>query len=988
MLARIVRPIVRSALLAFTAAVVADSAAADPEQGLPLIRTLSPAMFDTPATPVGSQIFALLRAPDGSLLAANNEGLLRLDGSGWRTWDPLRGAILGMDDRADGRVFVGGVDDLGYFDRFGENFVSLRDWSKRLGKPFGEFWVVLAGEHATHFVDRERAYRWDGKRMQLVYEAHGETRQGALLAGEAVVLDPAAGLIRLESSPARAIAGSEVLTAAHDCALGETGTQVVTVCDDDALRIWNLAGLARTIRLQDGLQRQLAVARPSALATTANGGYAIATRQGGVFLLDAQGELQGRIGQGTGLDNVRIFSLLAAGADGLWLGRDHGLAMIEWPGQVSRYDIDLGLPRIPLGVGRVGGKLFVATSAGVYRLDPGPDGFVHAQPQAMIGDVLFDVIESPDALLIPAREGLYAFEASGEAKRIDPRLSYVALYMDGLPPHLIVGGDDGAWVLEKGSGGWHAVGDVPGVHSEIRRIVPDGPTSVWLSSRASRLLFHMTWTDRGEGAAWNSAGVHVDDETHAPGLPTGPITPVTLQDGLAFASAEGLYRYDAPRRRFVPDRVLNGLLPIENGVVRQALPLDMQRVIVAQHDRYRVLRHSVFGWVEETTSLARIPRGAVPRSLYRDADGALWITTSDAVYRHLPESQSALPSLPAPRVALDRGHGDEPLNAANGSPMRLGVAPMRLSFRFSSAIHVGADRVSYRTRLVPLESGWSEWSTRSVLELSYVPGGDFALEVQARDLFDRTSRITRVNLHLDRPWYQRWWAWMLYVAASLMVIAFVVRRRDRRLRSRARELEALVRERTQELEKASVTDQLTGLHNRHYFEIATRQLLDHEERILVALIDLDHFKKVNDTRGHDVGDMVLTDVSRRLLAVAPGDAVLFRWGGEEFLLLAPLGGEDRPEAIIVEILHRVGDVPVELGAAAATPTMAGAGSTGALSSTLAMTCSIGWEIAAVAESPAIREALRRADLHLYDAKHSGRDRAHGPDGVVGTRPAR
>ncbi len=964
---------------------VSATAATDPEQGLPLIRTLSPAMFDTPATPVGSQMFALLRAPDGSLLAANNEGLLRLDGSGWRTWDPLRGAILGMDDRADGRVFVGGVDDLGYFDRFGEHFVSLRDWSKRLNKPFGEFWVVLAGDRVTHFVDRERAYRWDGKRMQLVYEARGETRQGAMLAGEAVVLDPAAGLIRLESSPARAIAGSDVLVAAHDCALGRTGAQIATVCDDGVLRNWNAAGPVRAIRLQDGLQKQLAVARPSALAATANGGYAIATRQGGVFLLDAQGELQGRIGQGTGLDNVRIFSLLAAGVDGLWLGRDHGLAIIEWPGQVSRYDIDLDLPRIPLGVGRVGGKLFVATSAGVYRLDPGPDGFVRAQPQAMIGNVLFDVIETPDALLIPAREGLYALEASGEAKRIDPRLSYVALYMNGSPPHLIVGGDDGAWVLEKGSGGWRAVGDVPGVHSEIRHIVPDGPTSVWLSSRASRLLFHMTWADRGEGAAWNPADVRVEDETHAPGLPAGPITPVTLQDGLAFASPEGLFRYDAARRRFLPDSVLNGLLPIENGVVRQALPLDMQRVIIAQHDRYRVLRHSVFGWVEETTPLARIPRGAVPRALYRDADGALWITTSDAVYRHLSESQDALPSLPAPRVVLDRGNGDEPLNAANAERVRLGVAPMRLTFRFSSAIHVGAERVSYRTRLVPLESAWSAWSTRSVLELSYVPGGDFALEVQARDLFDRTSRITRVNLHLDRPWYLRWWAWLLYVVATLAMIAFVVRRRDRRLRSRARELEALVRERTQELEKASVTDQLTGLHNRHYFEIATQDLLAREERILVALIDLDHFKKVNDTRGHDIGDVVLMDVAKRLLAVAPGDAVLFRWGGEEFMLLAPLGEGDDPDATVVGVLHRIGDVPIELGAAATTPTIAGAGPTSAPSPTLAMTCSIGWEIAAVAEGPAIREALRRADLHLYDAKHSGRDRAHGPDGAVGTR---
>jgi diguanylate cyclase (GGDEF)-like protein len=934
------------------------------EQGLPLIETFSPAVFDTPATPVGSQVFSLATAPDGALLAANNEGLLRLDGTRSRTWDPIRGAILSVAVRPDGRVFVGGVNDLGYFDRFGRNFVSLRDWSNTLGQPFGEFWTVLAGAKLTHFVDRQRAYRWDGTHMQLVYQARGETRSGALLGGAAVILDPAVGLMRLETSPVSAIAGSEILVDSHDCAVGAAGAAIATVCDDGVLRLWAATGLAGSVQLDSALTRQLAEAKPTTLATLA-GGYAIATRQGGLFLLDTGGKLQGRLSQLSGLDNVRTFSLLATGADGLWLGRDHGLALVEWPGQVSRFDIDIGLARVPLGVGRVGGRLYAVTSAGVYALQPGPNGFARAMPHALVGNVLFDVAQSPDALFISARDGLYALTGN-DAQKLDARLCYVALFVDGEPQHVIVGGDNGAWVLERTEqGSWRAVGNLPGIRTEIRRVVSDAPGSIWIASRSARQLFHVSF-EGGANASWTPDNARIEDFSAAAGISPGPVTPLRLPDGMLFATARGLFRFEPRLRQFVPDLNLNALMPKDNGEVRVTLSLDPKRAIVAQHDRYRMLQLGPRGWSEQISPLGRIPRGAIPRSMFRDPDGTLWITTSDSIYRHQPAIQSILPSLPAPRVELERGQGSEQVASNHGgASLRLGVAPMQLAFRFSSAVRVGAEHVRFRSRLRPIESGWGPWSDLSTRELSYVPGGDFVLEVQANDIFDRVSETARVNFHLDRPWYQTRAAFVLYALTLLAVIALFVRRHDRQLRARARALELLVRERTQALEKASVTDQLTGLHNRHYFDIATRDLLAQDEHTLVALIDLDHFKRINDSRGHDVGDKVLREVASRLIAAAPAQAVLFRWGGEEFLLLAPLlEGGGSPADVVDRILHRVGDVPLDL-----SPDPA-----------IAMTCSIGWEIAPQGDSSTIHEALRQADLHLYAAKQNGRNRAQGPDG--------
>ncbi|WP_285690223.1 GGDEF domain-containing protein [Actinoplanes sp. NBRC 103695] len=85
-----------------------------------------------------------------------------------------------------------------------------------------------------------------------------------------------------------------------------------------------------------------------------------------------------------------------------------------------------------------------------------------------------------------------------------------------------------------------------------------------------------------------------------------------------------------------------------------------------------------------------------------------------------------------------------------------------------------------------------------------------------------------------------------------------------------------------------VTDMLTGLHSRRYFESASARLPRRSDRaVAVLMLDIDHFKKINDTYGHDGGDRVLREIARRLSqSVRPGD-VLARYGGEEFVVLMP-----------------------------------------------------------------------------------------------------
>jgi two-component system cell cycle response regulator len=109
--------------------------------------------------------------------------------------------------------------------------------------------------------------------------------------------------------------------------------------------------------------------------------------------------------------------------------------------------------------------------------------------------------------------------------------------------------------------------------------------------------------------------------------------------------------------------------------------------------------------------------------------------------------------------------------------------------------------------------------------------------------------------------------------------------------TRMKQLQDELRKRAVELEHVSRTDHLTGLPNRRYVEEQLRSVLAaalrHEHPAAVLVIDVDHFKSVNDQRGHAAGDQVLMQIATTLMTSIRTEDILGRWGGEEFIVVAP-----------------------------------------------------------------------------------------------------
>jgi diguanylate cyclase (GGDEF)-like protein len=366
----------------------------------------------------------------------------------------------------------------------------------------------------------------------------------------------------------------------------------------------------------------------------------------------------------------------------------------------------------------------------------------------------------------------------------------------------------------------------------------------------------------------------------------------------------------------------------------------------------------------------------------RTRDGRLLFGSPEGLLivdpRALPSESAAAPIV---ATAL-RVEGKVRPGAAVSASIDLSKAERSFSLDFA-ALDFTAPRQAYRHRLDGLDDAWSVLAAgQHSLTYSRLPPGNYLLRV---GVMNRDGGWSRQELRLPvtvlPALHQTSWFRALLALFAAALLYGLYRLRVRQLRARERELERLVQHRTAELatknqqlesayetiEEASLTDPLTGLRNRRYLEqtigadleIASRGGVDRD--LVILMIDLDHFKTVNDQYGHAAGDAVLVALAQLLLHTVRTSDTVVRWGGEEFL-------------IVVRFVDRVcaAEVAEKLRSAVAAHPFALPDGT-----TIQRTCSIGFS--AWPFSPAAPRALTLervidlADAALYLSKHNGRD---------------
>ena len=369
-------------------------------------------------------------------------------------------------------------------------------------------------------------------------------------------------------------------------------------------------------------------------------------------------------------------------------------------------------------------------------------------------------------------------------------------------------------------------------------------------------------------------------------------------------------------------------------------------------------------------------------------DGELWLPTRDGLVAMA--TAGIVKNAVAPRSVIERVRvGEQWRDADPRADWTLGQNDRDLSFEFTVLSFQDPKSSDLRYRLVGYDRDWRtlEDSTRRTVNYTNLPPGSYVFEAIGANNADVWSTAPAQIGFSISPRFHETPLFYLLLATVLASLVYGGYRRQLGAHRRQREaLEALVSQRTEalevanhRLEEASQTDPLTGLHNRRYLANqipADIAFYDREavrrgtpgEVMVFALVDIDHFKAVNDTHGHAAGDRVLQQFAQVLGQLVRTGDYIARWGGEEFLVVfRPMPNRHLP--ILGErIRNAIASHRFEVGA----PEL------------LRLTCSIGF-----IECPLFRDARGRlgweqvvelADRALYYVK------THGRNGWAAFRP--
>jgi diguanylate cyclase (GGDEF)-like protein len=534
--------------------------------------------------------------------------------------------------------------------------------------------------------------------------------------------------------------------------------------------------------------------------------------------------------------------------------------------------------------------------------------------------------------------------------------------------------------------------------------VPDELAQLFLTSLARDSLGRL-WIGSNERGVWL---LEAGRPPRALGLAEGLSHPsvwslLADERGMWVGSFSGglhLFDLDGQRQRLLSTR--NGL---SSNVVYQILADAKGQLWLSTNDGINV--------VDPASGAVRVLRRADglrnsefnSGASFRDSEGRLWFGGTEGLdliepWRQASSSEIALPVINT--LSLPGREGARRGLAATGGVAVAYAERIELGYRDSvfglglSAIDTSAPAAArLRHRLSGLEQNWTQHPRGRVdINYAYLPPGSYALEVQAAGRDGRFGDSRLLQIEVAPPPWRHPLAWLGYAALVLLLalaVAVRLRTRTRSEHALVERLNLTVEARTAELERANQlllasndrleqanrTDPLTGVANRRELQAWLQTLAPELQMALAAqpelapadprsglvffMIDIDNFKQINDSQGHQCGDGVLVEFSRRLRHLCREQDRLVRWGGEEFLLVIHDPPEDASAALAERIRSAIAGSPLE---------MEGYGS-------LALSCSIGYAPWPLSRAwPSLgdwEQSVNLADQALYRAKHAGKN---------------
>jgi len=773
----------------------------------------------------------------------NTSGVLIYDGVSWRlTRMPNQCAVRSLCV-VDERIYVGAVGELGYMepDATGRlRYVSVCKEIPKEHRDFKDVYNTLAVGDTVYFSTHSAIFRRVGTHVR-VWDSTQSPQQSFVANQRLFVARKGVGLLQMVGDSLQVLPGGGILA--------DKVVRTLIPFDSSGILIGTFA---HGLFLYDGLriehfptdidaflyQNQLRHA-----ATLPGGLIALATIRG-VIIIDRAGNLCQIVNKAAGLRDEYVTFVYVDHQGGLWLGLNNGIARVEIPAPISRFQERCGVESYVESIIRHRDRIYISSGRGVRYLDTKTRPFPIFRPVSGFSTLSWFFLSAGKELFVGTQKGIYRI--AGTAATLLNDLPAIVLHRSQHDTTKMFAGTlDSLVLLQRAGNTWVDFGMVSEVKERVYAMVEDGNGAMWAGTPSQQVLkIEQDFSQVAKGRV--QMRVVRFGKEH--GLPPGTVLPAITDGKMFFITSQGLRHFDASRGRFVPDSTFGAVFAdtvTQLTQLREDARGDVWIIASRAGRRYlgRAVRQpdGAYRW-DETPFLRMHDLGEV-YFVYPEADGTVWFCGVEGLARYRPDvPKNYTEDYPVllrnvRSIAADSifYHGSFRTRAPHPE---IDYEHNSLRFEFAAASYDDALANRYQVKLDGFDQNWSNWTAETSKDYTGLPAGDYAFRVRARNVYGHVGTEGTYSFAILPPWHQTWLAYLLYMVMVGGLVALIVKGRVRYLEKKTKELESIVSKRTAQIvaQKSKIEEQAQKLRELDRMKSRFFANISHEFRTPLTLI--------------------------------------------------------------------------------------------------------------------------------------------------------
>ncbi len=816
----------------------------------------------------GIQNWGITQDRNGILYIANNYGLLEFDGTRWKVYGVSNGTkVRSVAIGTQGHIYVGAQNEFGFFypNAVGtlvyHSLVTLLPPTER---NFDEIWRTFIINNEVYFCSFRNIYRYDGEQVQIVSPSV-PLEFTFLCNGTLYSQFAGKGLATLQNGRFDIINGSEFL-ADHRIAdlipFNRTTLLVATVnhglylYDGSSFKPWSLS-------ISDILKN----ASISSLYRLADGTLLIGTANDGLYITQMDGSSLQHFSKGKGINNRTVLSIFQDRERNIWLGLNNGLAKIELSSPFTLINERLGVQGTGYASYIKDNTLYLGTNNGLFAC-PGVEGTGYvARKFELVPNTagqVYSITEFYDRLHIGHHEGAYVLD-NGSAKKLEQLHSGVWQFkqVPNHPGKLLTGTYSGFSLVQHNKAQVLFQYDLDGF-SESSRVFEEGTDgSIWMS-HGYKGVFRLQLSqelDRFET---------IDFFNKDNGFPSNILINVfRANNQLVFASERGVYRFKQGDRQFVLDPVFSKVLG-EDVHVREMEEDAFGNVYLSTNRYTGILKKGTFNEYKlenrHFNKIHSLLNDDLENISALDHENVLFGAKEGFIHYNPQKARQYDQGFNVVlRKVMLTANGDSVIFGGSftnnesvidyqdtNQDVTLPYQANSLSFQYAALFFDSPSKIQYRIKLEPFETQWSGWNAKAEKEYTNLREGDYTFQVMSRNIYGTESPVAAYHFTILPPWYRSNWAYLLYLAVSLLAIGLIIQvqrvlyqkekrimtiSQNRQLIQKDNELEQVSKKSQQEIVKLQ-TEKMASEINHKNKELATTTMnLINKNKLLTDIKD-------------------------------------------------------------------------------------------------------------------------------------------------------